>query len=70
MLVGALSDAAIKSGLNVEVTTFSCFGRCVEGPNVRFSPGGPFFRGVAAADVGAILSAFVDWTRSRSSDNT
>jgi len=63
VLVNALRDVATEQGLDVEVATFSCFGRCVEGPNVRFSPGGPFFRGVTGADVEAIVSAFIDWNR-------
>ena len=42
-------------GEQVAVEGFYCFGQCEHGPNVRFYPGGTWFREVAKDDVGTIL---------------
>jgi NADH:ubiquinone oxidoreductase subunit E len=40
----------------VSVVRIKCFGRCAEGPNARIA-GGQFFRGIALADVPAMIEA-------------
>jgi (2Fe-2S) ferredoxin len=52
-------DAAL-SGSGVSVTRIKCFGRCLEGPNLRIAPGGRFFRGVSLDDVPMVVAALED----------
>lgn len=60
-LIGLLQAAAAARGQGLTVHTQLCFGRCAEGPNLRFYPGGPFYRGVTPAQVTDILDAFQAW---------
>ena len=61
-LLGLLQRAAAARGLTLALRTQLCFGRCAEGPNLRFYPGGPFYRGVTATQLEDILDAFQAWS--------
>jgi len=65
----AIADAldATLRDTGVSVVRIKCFGRCAEGPNARIA-GGRFFRGIALADVPAILGALQMQTESLDSD--
>ncbi|MBF0158809.1 MAG: (2Fe-2S) ferredoxin domain-containing protein [Magnetococcales bacterium] len=49
-------------GLPVQVKEFHCLGSCNEGPNMRISPGGRFWRHVTNEDVAPIISELKDMT--------
>lgn len=42
-----------------KVVRIRCFGRCTEGPNLRFAPGGAFHRGTCVADVPWLVEEFI-----------
>ncbi len=51
----ALESRIDEEGLDVEVTSYTCFSGCQIGPNVALLPEGVWYAGVDAADVGGMV---------------
>ena len=60
-LVVQLREAATRREIPVSVDTFACFGRCNQGPNLRFSPAGPFFSDLSARSADWVLDRWQEW---------
>ena len=60
-LVVQLRKAATRREIPVLVDTFACFGRCNQGPNLRFSPAGPFFSDLGACSADWVLDRWQEW---------
>lgn len=57
LLVEQLQQLLRESRLEVPLRYVECLGECARGPNLRIAPGGPFFHGVTAADLPAVIDA-------------
>lgn len=51
-----LEQLIVERGLGVSIERSTCLGRCSEGPNLRFSPGGDFFGALSAESLPGILT--------------
>jgi len=51
----ALEEALKKRQSKLSVNRIYCFGICEEGPNVRLTPGGPFFHKVRLENLDDLL---------------
>lgn len=51
----ALRRAIEERGLEIEVRTFNCLGKCELGPNAKLSPGGEFCHGIQPAELEPLL---------------
>lgn len=55
-LADELQRLITERGLAVSVERSPCLGRCTEGPNLRFAPGGEFVGALTADKLPAILA--------------
>lgn len=54
-LLDELQKAVKDKGLTFDIEPFLCFGRCTQGPTMRFIPGGDFRFNVKASDIPEII---------------
>ena len=59
-VLAALKQEAKERGSNIVIESIVCFGRCAEGPNIRFAPGGPFRGSVLPVQAGQILDECIE----------
>lgn len=60
-LMDQLKDAARRRNIPVSVESFECFGLCNQGPNLRFSPAGPFFSDLSVDSADWVLDRWEAW---------
>lgn len=67
-IAAALPQAIAEQGLNCEVKTFYCLGKCELGPNAKLAPGGEFCHGMAPDDLTPVLARIAAFTRGPSGE--
>jgi (2Fe-2S) ferredoxin len=58
-LPAAIERELRARGVDVELQTIRCLGRCAHGPNVRLAPSNSWFQAVAVADVPELVDAVI-----------
>ena len=54
-LADRLQQEISARGLNIKLERFPCLGRCVEGPNLKLSPGGHFISEITPDTLESVL---------------
>lgn len=59
----ALEEALAQRSLEITLERFICLGQCEAGPNVRLTPGGPWYHALTLQDIPMLMAEIEDFCK-------